>query len=137
MAHPHAWRRSDAGRRGWGEQYGRPGAAARTGPGTPRATGAALPGAGPPHPDAARGPGRGGPGLERLPAPCACVPGAADNAGHGGGAHGPWLDEARPAVVAGAAISLGTTEAAWASFTGAAASDCTVVRTVTTVHCGA
>ena len=47
------------------------------------------------------------------------------------------LDAARAAVVSCPAASLGTTEAAWASFTGAATSDCAVVRIVTTAKCGA
>jgi hypothetical protein len=46
------------------------------------------------------------------------------------------LDAARAAVVSCTALSLVTTEAAWASFTGAATPDCALVL-VTTVNCGA
>jgi len=46
------------------------------------------------------------------------------------------LDDARTAVVSCAAVSLGTTEAARASFPGTATPDQAMVL-VTTVHCGA
>ena len=75
-------------------------------------------------------------GVELVHPSCACVPYAADAPCHGGGDHGPWLDAARVAVVAGAAASLGTTEAAWAPFAGPATPDRAVVL-MTTVHCGA
>ena len=63
-------------------------------------------------------------------------PAQADDAGHGRWDHRPLLDDARTAVVSGAAASLGTTEAAWASFTGTATLDRAMVL-VTTVNCGA
>ena len=59
-----------------------------------------------------------------------------DDAGHGGRDHGPLLDDARTVVVSCAAVALGTTEAAWASFTGTATPDRALVF-VTTVNCGA
>ncbi len=62
------------------------------------------------------------------------VPDTEDDACHGGWDHGPWLDDARTAVVSCAAASLGTSEAAWASYTGTAAPDRTLVF-VTTVEC--
>ena len=52
------------------------------------------------------------------------------------GDHRPWLDAARTAVVSCAAASLGTTEAARASFTDTATLDRAVVL-VTTMNCGA
>jgi hypothetical protein len=64
------------------------------------------------------------------------VSGTADDAGHGSGDHGSLLDNARTAVVSCAAVSLGTTEAARASFTATATLDQAMVR-VTTVSCGA
>ena len=59
-----------------------------------------------------------------------------DNAGHGRWDHRPLLDDARIPVLAGAAASLGTTEAAWASCTNMATPDRARVR-VTTVNWGA
>jgi transposase-like protein len=59
-----------------------------------------------------------------------------DNAGHGSGDHGPLLDDARTAVVSCAAVSLDTTEAAGASFTGTATPHRAMVL-MTTVNCGA
>jgi len=61
--------------------------------------GAPVPGTGTPHADPARGEVRDGDRVERLYAACACVPCTADDAGHGGGDHGPWLDHTRTAVV--------------------------------------
>jgi hypothetical protein len=46
------------------------------------------------------------------------------------------LDDARTPVLSGAAASLGTTEVAWASFTGTATPD-RAMGLVTTVNCGA
>jgi len=46
------------------------------------------------------------------------------------------LDDARTAVVSCAAVSLGTTEAAWTSFSDTATPDRAMVL-VTTVNCGA
>jgi hypothetical protein len=46
------------------------------------------------------------------------------------------LDDARTAVVSCAVVSLGTTEAAWTSFSDSATPDRALVR-VTTVHCEA
>jgi transposase-like protein len=112
------------------------GTPARDGPGMPRAAGAPVPGAGTPYPDVAQGDVRGGHGLELVHAACECVPGTADDASHGGGDHRPWLDAARAAVVSCSAASLVTAEAAWASFIGTSAPDCTLVF-VTTVSCGA
>ena len=83
-----------------------------------------------------RGDVRGGHRVELLRAACEFVPGTEDAAGHGGGDHGPWLDNTRTAVVSCAAVSLGTAEAAWTSFRGPAAPDRTMAC-VTTVHCGA
>src|SRR4051794_29210223 len=84
-------------------------------PGTPRAAGAAVPGAGPSDPDPARGDGRGGHGLSLVSAARESPRRPEDHAGHGGGDHGPWLDEAGTAVVSCAAAALGPTEAARAS----------------------
>ena len=114
--------RGDAPRpvaRGRGHHDGVPGAAPRAVPGTPRAWGAPLPGPGTPPPDVARGDGGGRHGGDRLHAAGALVPDTPDDACDGGGAHGPWLDEARTAVVSWAAVALGTTPATWASLTGA------------------
>jgi hypothetical protein len=65
---------------------------------------------------------------------CEFISDTEDDAGHGSGDHRSLLDDARTAVVSCAAASLGTTEAAWASFTGTAAPDRTLVF-VTTVKC--
>src|SRR5439155_25633230 len=64
------------------------------------------------------------------------VPYAADDPCHGGGDHGPLLDDARTAVVSCAAVSLDTTEAAWTSCTDTATPDRAMVF-VTTVNCRA
>jgi hypothetical protein len=64
------------------------------------------------------------------------VPYADDDAGHGRWDHCPLLDDARTTVISGAAASLGTTEAVWASFTGTVTPDRAMVL-VTTVNCGA
>jgi hypothetical protein len=69
-------------------------------------------------------------------AACAFGSSTEDNAGQGRGEHRPGLDEARPAVVAGAVVALGTTAAARASCTDTATPDRALVL-VTTVNCGA
>jgi hypothetical protein len=71
-----------------------------------------------------------------LHAACEFASCAEDNTGHGRWDHRPLLDNARAAVVSCATATLGTTHAAWASLTGTATLDGTVVL-VTTVNCGA
>ena len=105
-------------------------------PGTSCAAGASVSGAGTPHPDPARRDVCGRHSLELVHAACECVPYATDDTGHGGGAHRPWRDDARTVVVSRAAVSLGTPEAVWTSFTSTATRDRALVF-VTTVNCGA
>jgi hypothetical protein len=138
-ARGHARTRRDAptpGARGRGDADGVEGAAARDVPRTPGAPGAPWPGAGASPPDAARGEVLGRDDRSRVHAACESVPRAAAHAGQGGWPHRALLAAGRTAVVSGAAVSLGTTDAARTPCTGTAPPDQALVL-VTTVNCGA
>ena len=119
-----------------GDQHGRHRAAERDVPGVVGSPGSSMPGAGASHPDPATWHVSDGDSVELLHPARESQRRWCDDACHGRWHHGALLDRPGTAVVSCAAVSLDTTEAAGASFTGTATPH-RAMGLMTTVNCGA